>query len=479
MQGGLARYQLPIAVGALLALAALALLAGLPASWVLLGVCAAATIPVAVWGLVTLRIFEPLPFLMGACAVLFVIRPLQLLVEAGELDTYVSSGDPIRRLVLLEGQELARFVVERVDEPLDAALARGLGACAVFLVLLLAGYLLGPGRALARRLARLATRSRPAAVPRALAIALALGLAAQAIIVARVGGPAASLRSAADQEALRQSFVLFVMAGFAPAALVVWTAWQRPRRAREWLAFLAALAAVCGFFVMTGSRERLLILAILLAVPVHYLWRPWRRRELVGFAVLLVCLVSSLVVFRGLANTYSLGEAAERAPEHLVDGRVILNDLTSFDHVLYATSTYGRSLDHERGAFLLGGVRSFVPGAIDPGKPEGGDIVFRKAIWGSELRTGRPPTAVGDLFIDFGFAGVAVGALLIGILARALLGLLRGPPAGREYRVALYALLLVILVEAMQNTFSIALGYSITLLLPFLVTVHVLAGRAR
>ena len=76
---------------------------------------------------------------------------------------------------------------------------------------------------------------------------------------------------------------------------------------------------------------------------------------------------------------------------------------------------------------------------------------------------------------------MALGALLIGVLARALLGL-AAPAAtpGREYRVALYAIGLVIVYTLVVDTFSLALGYVLTLALPFLVTVHVfgrLPGR--
>ena len=166
---------------------------------------------------------------------------------------------------------------------------------------------------------------------------------------------------------------------------------------------------------------------MVLAVIVHYTRRAWRGPELVVGLVALLAFASSFIVFRQVADGGSLSEAASTAPEHILDLRVILNDSTSFDHVLYATNIYGRNRDHEGGAFLVGGARSFLPRRIDSGKPEGGDIVFRRVVWREEFGAGRPPTAVGDLFIDFGLWGVAVGALLIGVLCRALVGLVRDP----------------------------------------------------
>ena len=457
-------------------MAALLPLLDVPAAWGLLAVCAAATVPVAVWGFVSGRFFEPLPLLAASCALFFVLRPLQLFIGWRDLYSAFSPSDPVDKLVLLDSAEMAFFVSDRLREPLDDAFARATGACALFLIALLVGYRLGFGAVLARRVAALRGPAGELNLTAAIAGSMAIGLAAQALIVARSDGPAETFENAAAQPALQQSFVLFVVGGLATAGLIVWAVWMRPRTPAAWAAFIVGVLAVCGFAVTIGSRSRVAVALLALAVIVHYLWRPWRRRELLVALVLALTFVSSFLVFRETADQRSLGEAAETAPRHLLDARVIVNDITSFDQVVYATTTYGRERDHENGGFLLDGARSFVPRAIDSDKPEGGDITLREAVWGGSFTGGRPPTAVGDLWIDFGFPGVAVGGLLIGLLARALLGLTAGPASGRGYRVALYAIGLVVLYTLVADTFSLALGYVFTLVLPFLVAVH-LFGR--
>jgi hypothetical protein len=453
--------------------------AGLPAPWVLLGVCAAATIPVAVWGLVQGRFLEPLPLLAAACALLFVLRPMQLFIEWRDLYSYYSPTDPIRRLTLLEGQEVARFVGDRIEEPLEHAMTRAMGACALFLVALLVGWRLPIGAWLGHRLAAIRGAAVVLKTRVAVGLSLGLGLLAQAVIIARAGGPAASLKGTSDQVALTDSFVLFFLAGFAVAAMIVWACWHRPHTRREWAAFLTAFVAVAAFAILAGSRGRVFFLIVALVVIVHYLWRPWRRRELAVGGLVLLAFLSSYLVFRESVDTDSIPVAAREAATRTLDPQVVVNDITSFDHVLYATSIFGRERPHENGQFLLDGFRSYIPSAIDPGKPEGGDIAFRRIVWGNDFGAGRPPTAVGDLYIDFGFVGVAVGALLIGVLARALPGLLRGPPAGRQYRVAAYAMLLVVLYELVVDTFSLALGYVLTVVIPFLLAVHVFGRVGR
>jgi oligosaccharide repeat unit polymerase len=351
-------------------------------------------------------------------------------------------------------------------------MARALGACALFVVLLILGYCLAAAMRLGRRLSGLGSTGVHVNVLPAIGVSLVIGLAAQATIIARAGGPAASLESASEQTALSDSFVLFLLSGFAYAALLIWVAWRPPRGGLEWAALLLSVVSICGLWTIAGSRARVFLILMALGLVVHFLHRRWRLRELAVALGLLLVFGSSFAVFRHVAGERSLDAAVTAASEHVLDARVVVNDVTYFDHVLYATTIYGRSRPHERGEFLLNGARSYVPRRIDPDKPQGGDIAFRNVVWRERFGAGRPPTAVGDLYIDFGFAGVAVGALLIGAAARALLGLLLGGGLGREYRVALYAISLIVLYELVVGTFSIALGFVLTLLLPFLVAVH-------
>lgn len=477
-------YGVPLPVAAVFfavaGLAALALLAAeAPIAWLWLALCALLTVPVVVWFGVHGRLFEPLPLVAASCALLFVLRPLQLALGWRDLFSHYFPKDPVRRLSLLEGQEIALYVGERLQEPLDAALARAIGACALFVVFLLIGYRVGAGRWLSRRFQAIRDTTTAINVPAAVGLSLAVGLAAQVAIIARAGGPGSALESASDQTALSDSFVLFFLAGFSFAGVLIWLAWRRPRTRWELAGLVLSVVAVCAFSLSAGSRARVFISLMALAVAIHYLRRRWRTRELVGAGIVMLAFASSFVVFREVADEGTLRQAATSAAEHVLDEGVILNDITSFDHVLYVTSIYGESRPYEDGRFLVNGARSFVPSALDPAKPEGGDIVLRKVVWKDEFGAGRPPTVVGDLYIDFSWLGVAFGGLLVGVACRSLLGLVRGGQQGREYRVALFALLLVVLYELVVGTFSIALGFSITLILPFLVAVHVFGRLPR
>lgn len=473
----------PLALAAALLLgaalvAAVQLFLGMPEAWMLLCLCAFVSVGVAAWGLATRRFLEPLPLMAAVCAVMFVARPLQLFLGWRDLYSHFHPDHGAPALVLLENQEIAFYVTERLREPLETALTRAMGACAVFLVVLCVGYLLPVGGRLAGRLEGLGRRRPTINLRAAVGASLLVGFAAQAAIIARAGGPAESLRSAADQAVLSDSFALFVLAGFGFAGIVVWAAWRRPQSRLEWAALSLSVAANCAFSIVAGSRARVFLALLMLAVVKHYLWRPWRLRYVVAGLAIFAVFASGFIAFRQEADAGPLGDALAEAPKYAVEPQVLLNDITSFDALLYATTIYGQRRPHEDGGFLVKAVRSYIPRSIDSGKPEGGDIILRRAAFGRQYGAGRPPTVVGDLYIDFGFAGVAVGALLLGLAARSLLGLVHSRLPGREYRVALYAIVLVVLYELVVDNFSIALGYVLTFGLPFLIAVHAL-GRVR
>jgi hypothetical protein len=220
----------------------------------------------------------------------------------------------------------------------------------------------------------------------------------------------------------------------------------------------------------------------MVAVVTHYLWRPWRLRWVLGGFLVVVVFAAGLLGVRQATERESISEALTSAPAYIIDPRGVLNDMTEFDGVFLATSVVGSPHEYKNpapfghGQGILDALHSYVPGRIDPDKPESGDIEFRKLVWGNELEAGRPITAIGDFWYDFGFLGVIVGSLLFGLAARALLGLVApgGEGPGREYRVVLFAVGLVVLYMELITTYSVAIGFVITFGLPFLVAMHLI-----
>jgi hypothetical protein len=71
---------------------------------------------------------------------------------------------------------------------------------------------------------------------------------------------------------------------------------------------------------------------------------------------------------------------------------------------------------------------------------------------------------------------VIVGSLLFGLLTRAMVGLVAPGSAGpgREYRVILYSMGVMLVYVAVTTTYSVTLGFVVVLGLPFLLAMHVI-----
>ena len=171
----------------------------------------------------------------------------------------------------------------------------------------------------------------------------------------------------------------------------------------------------------------MLLLLFMLAIVTHYTWRAWSRRALLGAVLACVVLGASLLSIRQATFDKSIGESLLSAPNYVVNPNGIINDFTEFDILFTATSTIPKSRDYGYGQGIVDALASYVPGPLYRGKPESTDQEFRRFVWRNEVKGGRPYTIVGDFYNDFGFPGIAVGAVLFGLFGRLLLGLVRGP----------------------------------------------------
>ena len=451
---------------------------GLPVAWVFLAATGALSLAVVTLAIRGRTFFEPLPLIAAVVAFAFFVRPLQLFLNYTDLlSYYVPTGPRADSLLRLEHQEISRFVTEKLDEPLQPALTHAIGACLLFLTLVIAGYRLPVGRRLARRLARVGRRDAGVNVRAAIVGCLLIGIAGQVAILASVGGVSESANSILDQETLDAGgAILFIVAGFANVAVLIWAAWRRPATRLERVGFVALLLEVCAFHLIVGSRLRLVAVLFVLAVTMHYLWRRWRPIELAAGLVAFLVFATAYLGVREATEDRPFSEALGSAPKYLLDPRGLLNDSTEFDLLFVATSLVGDELPHKHGGWFVDALHSYVPSFIDPDKPESADVVFRKAVWGDRYEAGRPVTVIGDFYYDFGFPGIAVGSLLFGILARGLVGLLTPTGDSRRYRVVLYAIAVMVLLVLLTNTYSIAFGFVLTLGLPFVAGVYLL-GR--
>ena len=152
---------------------------------------------------------------------------------------------------------------------MDSALARAQGACALFLVALLAGYWLA-GRVPLR--SALASLNGPSVLNERAAIGISLAGRAWPRSPPSSSAPEdrpPPSRARSSRRRRRDSFVLFVLAGFSTAALVVWVAWRRPRRRLEQLLLAVSIGTVSTLWIVTGSRARVFVTLLALVVVIN------------------------------------------------------------------------------------------------------------------------------------------------------------------------------------------------------------------
>ena len=471
------------AAAAVVVVAVVVWIGNAPVAWLLLGYSGAVTLGALVVQIWHGRFFEPLTVIAAFALFSFVLRALQLFMGADDLLSFYLTTDPFDQYLRLETSETAQFVKEQLKEPLQPALTRAIGAVAIFVTFVVVGYVLPWGPRLGKRLQRIGRRSAGAMNVRAVvAVCFAICAVGQAILLVKVGGPVEAMNNSIQHTVLRAGLAEHFLIGFGVVGLLIWAAWSRPRSTRARVALGLTTLEICLFFAIAGSRTRLVLVLGMLAIVSHFLWRAWRPREVVVGVLAIVVLASALLGIRQATLEESTGEALKSAPTYITDPRGILNDLNEFDYVFEATTVIGSPHTyHRRAPFQYGNgfwqaVHPFVPGFIDSDKPESRDQEFRKIIWGKTQGEGRPYTVIGDFWNDFGFAGVVVGSLLFGLFARAMLGLVSAGSAGpgREYRVILYAMGLVLVYVGVSTTYSVTVGFLVIFGLPLLLTMHVI-----
>ena len=260
--------------------------------------------------------------------------------------------------------------------------------------------------------------------------------------------------------------------------MIVWAAWTPPRTARARVAFAVAVLEPCLFFVLVGSRTRVLAVALTLAVVTHYCWRRFRLREVAVAFVLGIVLAAALLGVRQATQNESFTRALSAAPDYIIHPRGAVNDLTQFDQLFYTTSSVGVTLPFRHGGWLVEALHSYVPRFIDPHKPEPPTShsvrKYSETRWGPADHPRSSETSITTSDSRALLSGSSVG-----LLARMVLALLTGiDPRGRPFRIGLYSLSLFIFYEFLSTNYAIAIGFILTLVIQFLIAVFIF-GRVR
>lgn len=423
------------------------------------------------------RLLEPLGLLTLVTVLSFVGRPLQFLIWREQFFSNNFNADDwgAAGLTNLQAQEIVLFVQARLVGSFDDALARTLVACLLFFGLALAGYAVGPTARVRARLAAAGGVYDRRDPSKAVLVLMAVGFAAQLVILAKAGGVASAAQVVKDQSALHAGFKLYVCAAGVPTALLIWGCWSPPWGTRWQWVFGAIVVEDIAFAALTGSRTLMILPALYALLAWQYEYRRISTLRLATLgAVVAVAFSAFLAVrtetgYRGATFQHALQVGAVKG----LDPRTFLNDNNQLDNLLMALAWYGKVVPHENGETIVNAVKLFNPIGE---KAVAEDVAFRKLVWQDKLGAGRPYTAIGGFYADFGWAGIVVGSFLLGVLTRAFTVMIRPGRslAGHRYRAAVVAIATFLLYNLITTTYSITLGLAIEVIVPFAVALAIL-----
>lgn len=448
----------------------------------LIATLGAAALATVLWAVRHDALLAPLGVIALTTLLYYVVRPLELLLSSGTLlrtsyDRLATGADALQQL---SAQEISLYVHSRMIGTLDGALVRAMLALTLFFLAVVVGYRLRSGRRLATSWSRLGAATMPLDVRWVIGTWLAIGLAGQGLILVSIGGVAGALSQFSTQANLGFGFVLLVALNFYTAGLILWACWHPPIRTHQRVALALAVGQLACFYLLLGSRTLVIVPLLVVVIALHELHRPWTPRLLLTGMAATILFSSAYLSLREGARERPVTEALADVPQQAVRARAILGTSPVFDQVLIATNRIPAASPYRYGGELSQAVRSQIPSALYPDRPEANDTSFRKLVWGDRFLAGRPIGAAGSFYRDFGFAGVLAGGLLFGLLARALTGLRAsaGGEAGRPARVALFVLGVLLTFIFTVGGYALTFGYALTIALPVVLAFSVFA-RAR
>lgn len=385
--------------------------------------------------------FEPIVILSLSFFVLFFLRPV----------AHLAYGEMTYGGMSIEGG---------FDRALLVAVT---GVIAVYI-----GYAIGAGRGIARRLGPLPSTLKPEATIMVASGLLLVGIVLYALYAEQIGGLAVAtefLRGRAFQQepVIGQStaYYRFGLYLAIPATLLLLEAAAAKRRAL--FVLLSALSTALFVVLITGPRgDRLWLLLLVMAIFVLRYLRAERRPKARTLAVVGVLWFALGITF---LSDVRVPAARDAPPIELLKKTaanpfrgwhdfILGGDTEMFAILALETERVPSLKPHQPGLTLVSLATTWIPRRMYPDKVEPTDYEVYAMLfpdYAKISRGGTAPSVFGGFYYDSGFLGVAIGAVLLGILARALYEYLLAHPGSAGARLVFAAMLPFIVVMVRGN----------------------------
>jgi len=243
------------------------------------------------------------------------------------------------------------------------------------------------------------------------------------------------------------------------AAIVWWGCELRQGRRGNWR-FWSYAAAALALNALQGNKSTIFIFVLAMTMMYHVLYRPIRARTiLLGAAGLFAV----LMVYGLIAREYlAVGNFVTIDPEKLTSedlsqavDRELGGNFLQLQTLTVLVDRMPEELPYQHGLTLISLLTMPVPRWLWPDKPLTAPGVFTMAFWPERwLDEGStmPPGLVGELYMNFAWAGVAAGMYLFGRAYAHAEKRIREKP-GNVPRATLYALLIALMLHYLRGEF--------------------------
>jgi hypothetical protein len=323
----------------------------------------------------------------------------------------------------------------------------------------------------------------PLRLKRVVLVCLGIGLASYTLFFAKVGliayltTPREMRHFLYAQAAAYGFFSDFVATAFVLTSVYLLET-RRDRESRTLLLILAMLVPYVYFQMAVFSGSRITVVRPILILSIYYMLTRGRTRLTFRLVMVAVCLVLFVVV-GGVVRSYlgvphgrelalALLKQAWSHPEEWY-GFVTqsMDYVQCYDILLLLTN---RSYPLGYGATYLKVIYQFIPRVIWPGKPIDVTTMMSELFRPGQMARGISynPTLLGEMYYNFGIAGIVIGCFLVGIALGWMYRLGRRQKGSAPLRFFYATLLVSILEQGRGAMYNISLTYAMFYAVPFL-----------
>lgn len=383
--------------------------------------------------------FEPIVVFSAAWAVMFVLRPIGMLVY---------------------GDMTLRYTYDAI-----IGLPWALGLSALGAVSFGVGYTLPYSRAIAGRLGQRAESwSLPADGGKSVAL-ICIALSAVGAVVS--GGTVAS------------AWVTYLPLLAVPGSLLL-LGRDRSRPSIATLLAFGALAALLVQAVAVGQRS--IVFYVFGSLAVLFYARRNRRPSVkvvaLGGAIALLVFVNGLEVLRSRAEALgsfdvSLVSPSDFAPEAAIERLLIGPSTEMLPALAVQIETEGKLWGFTPGYLALAVATHWVPGGVWADKFLSSDELLYSRLFPSHyalVKANAQFSILGGFYFDAGVVGVLFGTFVLGVLSRFIGGLLSVASASSAARL-LYAPFIPLFVVLLRGDTALTLGLALYMYAPLLLAI--------